>query len=69
MSNDVEDKEMSDVIWIDKAGSRIFLDEMVRGTLEETLNAMLEPTLRENIRTGGPIAMSSLIQPMRAKQN
>jgi putative transposase len=38
-----DEKPMGQLIQIDEAGIRDHLGEMVRGTVEEALNAMLEP--------------------------
>lgn len=42
MDDRQKDEQMGDVIRIDEARVRDHLGEMVRGTVEETLNAMLE---------------------------
>ncbi len=42
MTDDDEGKEMSNVIRIDEARIKDHLGEMVRGTVEEALNAMLD---------------------------
>ena len=42
MTDDVEGKDMGDVIRIDEARIKDHLGEMVRGTVEEALNAMLD---------------------------
>ena len=67
------------VIQIDEARIRDHLGELVRGTVEETLNAMLDAeadqALRRSavtsaarlVRTPGPAAMSGHCRPARAK--
>ena len=40
-------KPLSKVIWIDESEIRGHLDELVRGTVEETLNAMLDTEANE----------------------
>ena len=42
MNEDTEGKGMGQVIQIDEARIRAHLGEMVRGTVEEALNAMLD---------------------------
>ncbi|MBG6178763.1 hypothetical protein IWQ55_006619, partial [Labrenzia sp. EL_208] len=42
MTDEIDGKEMSNVIRIDEARIKDHLGEMVRGTVEEALNAMLD---------------------------
>ena len=76
-----DEKSMGQVIQIDEAQIRDHLGEMVRGTVEETLNAMLDdleakgPALRcrtlraqqEPDRIHGPAAMSGHCRPAPAR--
>ena len=42
MTDEIDGKEMSNVIRIDEGRIKDHLGEMVRGTVEEALNAMLD---------------------------
>ncbi len=42
MAEDMDDRVMDNVIWIDEGRIKDHLGEMVRGTVEEALNAMLD---------------------------
>ena len=46
-------KPLSKVIRIDESEIRVHLDEMVRGTVEETLNALLDAEADEMYRNRG----------------
>ena len=73
-----DEKPMGQVIQIDEARIRDHLGELVRGTVEETLNAMLDAeadqlcgvavtSAARLVRTPGPAAMSGHCRPARAK--
>ena len=47
-----DEKPMGQVIQIDEARIRDHLGEMVRGTVEETLNAMLDAEADQRARAG-----------------
>ena len=49
-----DEKPMGQVIQIDEARIRDHLGEMVRGTVEETLNAMLDARSRPPLRGASP---------------
>lgn len=73
-----DEKPMGQVIQIDEARIRDHLGEMVRGTVEETLNAMLDAEVigfaaqdvtsaAKRVRIPEPAAMIGRCKPVRAR--
>ncbi len=62
-----DDKPMGQVIQIDEARIRDHLGEMVRGTVEETLNAMLDAEADQLCGAGRYEVSDSLSPPCNAR--
>ena len=66
MDEKAETKSMGQVIQIDEARIRDHLSEMVRGTVEEALNAMLDAELTGSAAPGATSAARAARTPERA---